>query len=122
MSHQVNNRYGENIATGYPDAISVVNVWSLERQQYDYNNPGFSSATGHFTQVVWKATGSIGCASVDCGRRGSRGSAFGKFVVCEYTPRGNIIGNNGQYFRENVGRQVKGSPGDKYSGQERNRL
>jgi hypothetical protein len=34
--------------------------WYNEVSKYNYRNPGFSMATGHFTQLVWKNTKSIG--------------------------------------------------------------
>lgn len=43
--------YGENLAMGYADWKSVVDGWYSEVKDYNYNNPGFSSSTGHFTQV-----------------------------------------------------------------------
>lgn len=57
------------MAIGYGDAIAVVNAWtSGERPKYDYNNPGFSSATGHFTQVVWRTSTTVGCGRALCGK------------------------------------------------------
>ncbi|XP_066374580.1 pathogenesis-related protein PRMS-like [Miscanthus floridulus] len=41
---------------------------------------------GHYTQVVWRATTSIGCARVVC--RDNRGV----FIICNYETRGNIVG------------------------------
>jgi hypothetical protein len=96
---------GENIAAGYPNATSVVDAWVLERLQYDFAAGDFSSETGHFTQVVWKATTSVGCGRTNC--TGS-GGMDGWFVVCEYYPPGNVIGE----FKENVQSQVSGSPTD----------
>jgi uncharacterized protein YkwD len=57
---------GENLAAGYANASNAVDAWADERTAYDFNNPGFSESTGHFTQVVWKATTTVGCGRVDC--------------------------------------------------------
>lgn len=47
--------YGENLVAGAANATAAVEVWGLEREKYDFGNPGFSETTGHFTQLVWKA-------------------------------------------------------------------
>ena len=88
--------YGENIAYGYDTPASTVSAWGDERSDYDYNNPGYSPATGHFTQLVWKSTTDVGCARIWCG------NYMGWFLVCEYNPPGNYIGE----FAENVGRET----------------
>lgn len=95
-------------AGGLSSWDQVVNMWGGERTKYNYNNPGFSSATGHFTQVVWKKTTSFGCAYKSC--PGSTGT----LVACEYSPPGNIVGNNNQYFKDNVKPQTKGKPSDTF--------
>lgn len=79
----------------------AVDGWGDERNKYNFNNGGFSEATGHFTQLVWKATTSVGCGRMDCDGKG--GSAQGWFVVCEYYPAGNVQGDYGQ----EVGREVR---------------
>ena len=61
-----------------------------ERTKYSWANPGFSMATGHFTQVVWKATTDVGCGWARC--------VFGTFLVCNYKGPGNYEGR----FPENV--------------------
>ncbi|KAE8356650.1 CAP domain-containing protein [Aspergillus coremiiformis] len=98
--------YGENLAFGYPDVSAAVSAWGDERRMYDFNKPtGFSEETGHFTQLVWRATTDVGCAAIDCGygngtnneKRGGSGSytkAQGWYVVCEYSPPGNVIGTS----------------------------
>ncbi|KAI9795881.1 MAG: hypothetical protein M1833_006607 [Piccolia ochrophora] len=81
--------YGENIAAGYGTAEKVVRAWGDERDKYDFNNQGFSSGTGHFTQVVWQATQNLGCGRAFCEGKGT----FGWYTVCEYSnERGNVSG------------------------------
>jgi hypothetical protein len=67
-----------------------------EGKHYNYNNPGFTHETGHFTQLVWKSTTSVGCAR--CGGRGAQW--YETYVVCDYKPPGNVV--SGNQFRENV--------------------
>ncbi|PRT56043.1 Protein PRY2 [Wickerhamiella sorbophila] len=82
--------YGENIAMGYGTTTGALEAWYDENSQYNYAAGQFSASTGHFTQMVWKGTTKVGCAQTDCG--------MGPFLVCEYSPRGNVIGQ----FTENV--------------------
>ncbi|KAI7776483.1 Cell wall protein PRY3 [Diaporthe eres] len=93
--------YGENLALGCGEVTGCVGLWGDEREQFDYDDPGFSKETGHFTQLVWKNTTAVGCGSRLCGTRGW-------YLVCEYWPRGNVIGQ----FAEQVGRQVSGTGGN----------
>ena len=75
--------YGENMAQGgFSSAEEVVEYWYEEIADYDFNNPGFSMSTGHFTQVVWKNTTEIGCGY--CSKCGH--------YVCQYNPPGNYSG------------------------------
>lgn len=90
--------YGENLALGYPDVVGSIDAWGDERRRYDFDHPGFDEETGHFTQLVWKNTTTVGCGRVDCGE------GKGWYLVCEYWPRGNVIGA----FAEMVGRPVEG--------------
>ena len=96
---------GENLALGYPDMSTAIDAWGNERAQYDFSAPtGFSEETGHFTQLVWKDTTSLGCAAVDCS---GKNSLQGYVVVCEYWPPGNVVGQDNAYFRANVQRQFR---------------
>jgi len=54
---------------------------------YDFTKPGYSSATGHFTQIVWKGTSKIGCAAATCadGTIFTGYRANSTYVVCEST-------------------------------------
>jgi uncharacterized protein YkwD len=89
--------YGENLAAGYATISAAVNAWNAEQTQYRYNKPGFSSSTGHFTQMVWKSSKELGCGSAVCdGKNGTPGI----YWVCEYNPAGNVT--NSGYFKANV--------------------
>lgn len=52
---------------------------------------------------MWKATTSVGCARVDCDGNDKGGNARGWFVVCEYWPAGNVMGQ----FKEEVQGRVE---------------
>lgn len=97
--------YGENIAVGFQSVHGAVDAWGLERSLYNYNDPGFSEATGHFTQLVWKASTTVGCGRKLCGGKAAGSKSTGWFLVCEYWPRGNVIGQ----FAQEVGRQTSGT-------------
>jgi len=96
--------YGENLAwASYDmDVPSVVKMWYEEESLYEYASPGFSSGIGHFTQLIWKQTTEIGCASASgCGpARSVKASTW----VCQYNPPGNYR----RQFAENVLRPVSG--------------
>ena len=86
---------GENLAGGIvgENAGAAVDMWYGEIKDYDFANPGFSSKTGHFTQVVWGASTKLGCGLAKC-----PGSIYGwppefgdaLMYVCRYSPPGNF--------------------------------
>lgn len=76
--------YGENLGLGHSSMKSVIDAWYGEVKDYDYNKPVFSGNTGHFTQVVWINTRTIGCALGNC--PGMR------LWICQYHPPGNYQG------------------------------
>ncbi|KPV77473.1 uncharacterized protein RHOBADRAFT_5088, partial [Rhodotorula graminis WP1] len=60
---------GENLAAwrgGSGDVSQGVQMWYDEASDYDYSSPGYSSATGHFTQMIWASTSQVGCAVSKC--------------------------------------------------------
>jgi hypothetical protein len=78
---------GENIASA-PSLFSMagfVGLWAAERPSYDVVTNACSASTcGHYTQQIWSGTTAMGCGAAICG--GSR------FMVCDYGPGGNIVG------------------------------
>ncbi|KXJ21181.1 Golgi-associated plant pathogenesis-related protein 1 [Exaiptasia diaphana] len=88
---------GENLfASSNPKSTveEATQAWYDEIKYYNFNNPGFSMKTGHFTQVVWKGTTRLGCGIATTSRRA--------VVVARYAPAGNV--NSKAYFRANVPR------------------
>ena len=69
---------------------SATKSWYDEVKLYNFNGGGFSMATGHFTQVVWKASRKLGV-----GVATKNGKTF---VVANYSPAGNF----GNEYRQNV--------------------
>lgn len=61
----------------------------------------FSDDVGHFTQLVWKNTTTVGCGAANC-------DGIGWLLVCEYNPAGNVIGQ----FGGNVGKSGQGADGE----------
>lgn len=94
--HPDNLPYGENLAWHSNAATScadLVKMWYDEISMYDFYKGAFSLETGHFTQLVWKSTTRVGCArSISSGPKG------GVYLVCNYDPPGNFLGEN----QENV--------------------
>lgn len=92
--------YGENLAAGYVGGIEPTDAWYDEIADYDYSNPGYSDATGHFTQLIWASSVELGCAEVICD------NIWRQYTICEYSPRGNIVSTNREItveiFDENV--------------------
>lgn len=81
-------QYGENLAAGFADGPAAVKAWYVEGETYDYST---HNEYNHFTQVVWKGSHRVGCAYKDC-----RLNNWGLYIVCEYDPVGNVIGQEPQ--------------------------
>lgn len=68
-------------------------AFTSEEQFYDYSNPGFTEASGHFTQVVWKNSSKVGCSVVNCPLAYFETvSKTSSFFVCLYSDAGNWRG------------------------------
>ena len=99
-SRRARNGAGENLYVVYttgsesPDAVAsqAIEAWYNEVKDYNYDRPGFSAATGHFTQVVWKSSTRLGCG-VAQGRKTLQGRTYNAYyVTCHYGPAGNVRG------------------------------
>ena len=84
---------GENLwagTRGYYTYERMVNAWIREKQYYragtfpNVSTTGRSADIGHYTQVMWRATHSVGCARA--------ASAVEDILVCRYSEAGNYIG------------------------------
>lgn len=86
-----NGEYGENIFWGSGSgwtAAQAAAAWVSERRGYNYwsNTCAYGADCGHYTQIVWRGTRRVGCARVVC--FGGRGV----FMICNYDPPGNYMG------------------------------
>jgi hypothetical protein len=80
---------GENLAWGSGITTSTrgVDMWYDEiKLTRGGLVSSFTSGTGHYTQVVWKETSDLGCAT------------YGQLLVCQY----GVGGNMGGQFTRNV--------------------
>lgn len=69
----------------------------LYKPGYDYSRPGYQSGAGHFTQLIWKSSTSVGV-----GIAIKNGKEF--YGVAQYTPQGNLyyVGEMAKAFKDNV--------------------
>ena len=67
----------------------------INKPGYDFNKPGFSKGTGHFTQVIWKATTKVGF--------GYAANGNSCYVCARYNCAGNLSGA----FPQNVPKLIK---------------
>jgi uncharacterized protein YkwD len=88
-------RYGENLWGGSPPGsyslTAMVNSWGSEQRFFRNGRFGNGVSTtgnwqdvGHYTQIVWRNTREVGCGLASTGRQ--------DFLVCQYNPAGNVVG------------------------------
>jgi Cysteine-rich secretory protein family len=90
----MNNPQGENLAwgtKGWFTATIGAQSWADEKSNYVKGTPippytpgQTGPVTGHYTQMVWKETTQIGCATASDADR--------TYLVCRYSPPGNYEG------------------------------
>ncbi len=83
--------YGENLywSSGNASPEDAVEAWASEGQCYTYGRfpeqcSGACGDCGHYTQIVWRDSTSLGCGKANC----SDASVW----VCDYDPPGNFVG------------------------------
>jgi uncharacterized protein YkwD len=88
--------WGENLfaSSGATTPTQVVSVWAAEASDYDYatNTCAPGKSCGHYTQLVWRATTSVGCATRTCTVNSPFGGGDWHLWVCNYAPPGNVAG------------------------------
>ena len=88
FEHSSSPDMGENLAMGHRSFADAFWDWYNESASYDYYSGEGSGVVGHFTQIVWDTTTSLGCASANCGST---------LYVCEYAPPGNWVGESASH-------------------------
>ncbi|MBZ4420542.1 CAP domain-containing protein [Myxococcus sp. RHSTA-1-4] len=93
--------FGENLAAATPGAWTtpdVVKSWADEAVDYDFAKKACKrgKVCGHYTQVVWRKTAAVGCATVLCNKNSPFGAQHPTWQnwVCNYAPPGNYIGQS----------------------------
>ncbi len=96
FEHAPENRaepQGENLwagTRGYYSPEAMVDAWVREKRYFklgrfpDNSTTGNFEDVGHYTQLVWRDTGAVGCARAQ--------SAAEDILVCRYSDAGNWIG------------------------------
>jgi uncharacterized protein YkwD len=102
---------GENIA-GYGNPWNPkvgpltqgggVNLWIDEKMNWNGGTCASGKVCGHYTQMVWRDTKEVGCAtaygrgipysSTALGHVASKPNEFMSILVCRYSPPGNVVG------------------------------
>lgn len=98
FKHRPNNKYGENIYMEWSSnpnskvsGQKAVDSWYSEIKYHQFGREPSSLKSGHFTQVIWKESKELGVAY-------SRSKSGKIYVVANYNPAGNMMGQ----FKNNV--------------------
>jgi pathogenesis-related protein 1 len=92
LVHSGGSGQGENLSyrssSGGPSTISTAQLiqgWISEKNDY-HGAPIVKGGqvTGHYTQMVWRTTTAVGCATASAGQS--------VYLVCRYSPPGNMLG------------------------------
>jgi hypothetical protein len=87
----------------------TLGLYNSEVNNYVYygGEPDYSTldSWGHFSQIVWMNSDTVGCYTADCSAASGglqnvgSGNIEPYFTVCNYAPPGNVVGE----FAANVG-------------------
>jgi uncharacterized protein YkwD len=80
--------FGENLYWSkglQSQSEGVVDSWASEKVDYDYSTNECSGVCGHYTQIVWRDTKTVGCGMSAC-------ASSEEVWVCNYDPPGNWQG------------------------------
>lgn len=84
---------GENLAmwtAGKASLTALVELWGEEKRYFVRDSFPWVSKTGnwktvgHYSQLIWRQTTEVGC--------GLATGAGNDFLVCQYNPQGNVMG------------------------------
>ncbi len=90
-----NPRQGENLWMGTRDAYSygeMAGAWVDEERYFkrglfpDNSTTGTWGDVAHYTQIIWPISQRVGCAVAT--------NARSDYLVCRYSPTGNIVGRD----------------------------
>jgi len=103
------NLFTESVSNGdfstFTYATAINSFMSEDSLYFQYSNAGADPAAGwngalnvgqeigHFTQIVWASTNSVGCAKRQCNHYQSGWPTI--MVACRYQARGNIFNGAG---------------------------
>jgi hypothetical protein len=105
LEHENQQGQGDNlymsIVPNNNASIDAIDDWYSEKSIY-INNKNINSKTGHYTQLAWKNTNKVGCYNQFCKNmvlphcpiQPNRIEKNANYIVCRYSPQGNIIGTN----------------------------
>jgi hypothetical protein len=93
LVHSHTDGMGENLAmwsSGYKTPAGLVGLWADEKAFFlhaqfpSVSKTGNWLAVAHYSQIVWRNTTKVGC--------GIATDDKSDYLVCEYSPQGNVIG------------------------------
>jgi pathogenesis-related protein 1 len=90
VAHNTEHLYGENLfqtTAEFFTAADAARAWEAEKIDYSGGILTTSNwhAAGHYTQMVWRDTITLGCGEAACDKT--------LIVACNYDPPGNYIGH-----------------------------